>query len=275
MLLVIGCLTTVQAATPDFYGFGSMRVESGDSLDYQWDWARFGVKAHPYSDVLHDSLLVRLEYDVLSSQMKYAYAQWDKKFGYNQFSIMVGQFLNPVQRLYPGPSSIPMPRWPVMQKHFSVYCPGISLEYQNEVITTQVAHFGEDQWATYMECGILYAAWEQDVGYSMMLKVEYEVGSITAGLTKYEHPLEDEHSYDNNDDVRFSLGCSFVPIRPLKTLRFHYHTDLGAQEIYTLMGLNWAYGQNSSIELFCDSDFSHDEGYHDVKWTSRLTFYFE
>jgi hypothetical protein len=247
-LLVISNASNAQAAELTKiqpYGFASLNVETNDSLSYDWRWARIGVKAYPYSAQLKDTLMVRFEYDLTSTSIKYGYVQLDRPWHGGKTSFLAGQFLAPIQYFYPGPAGLRLTRWPDMEGRFSVYGSGVSLHYENGPLSFKAAHFGSGQVSTTIGFGALSLGWEDMIGYTAAFQGAYLSSKwvkIFLGYSKF------------NDD---ELGDSFFVQNYWEvfdpSLRLYAQYEFGDQDESWLTGLSWAYSKNSFIKVFYDT----------------------
>ena len=113
------------------YTFGCLKIAGSNTDQFNFSRARIGT------DVFKSGEQARVEYDVTTSSLTYAYVQINNL----PITIQIGQYLNPVGWFYPGPSKIQLPRYQMTWAGYSGYLKGVCGIWDHDWLTTRVAVF--------------------------------------------------------------------------------------------------------------------------------------
>ena len=237
-------LDTIAAFSENFdiYGFASMEVPSKADSTYHFNWARIGFKAHPWSNLI-ENYMVRFEYDLTTSSMKYAYVQ--KGFD-NGFTVFGGKQLASPQYGYPGPSSIRLNRWPDAEHSgMSVYSTGLGLWYTTEDGDVfRIINSGKNDWNASISTGPITAYWENEVAYGAVIEHSCnEWVNPFVGVTNYDGRIS-EHPTNIFLQNYFQLGDYW---------RLYVQYDVNENEEDSwLVGFTGEYAENCFLKVYYD-----------------------
>ncbi|MDZ7798514.1 MAG: hypothetical protein U5L76_02755 [Patescibacteria group bacterium] len=210
--------------------------------DYRFAWGRIGIKFYPYSDILGQKIMVRTEFDYTTSSLKYLYVQFDRNYSGGQFNFLVGQYLCPVNLIWPGPRHNRLSRWPDAKADLPVSCAGTALWYSHGNWSVKAAHYNGGSTMTlglygltgfYVQNTAHGVAWQHSFNYWF---------NPFVGLTRYEENIPGKES------VFFVQNHIDFP----KGLRLYGLYDFGDTENTWMVTLSWKYAPDSSIYISYD-----------------------
>lgn len=214
-----------------------------ENSDYRPVWGRVGIKFFPYSSVLNQKFMVRTEYDYTTSSLKYLYVQLDREYFGGKASLLLGQYLCPVELIWPGPRQNRLPRWPDAQSDLPVYCQGAALWYSHGKWTVRTAHYNGDGATVTVGAYGLTGFYVKDVAHGAAWEHSFcSWLNPFVGITRYEECIP------GKENVFFVQNHVDFP----KGLRLYGLYDFGDTEDTWMATLSWEYSPDSSIYVSYD-----------------------
>ena len=261
MMLVSVVQAQDESKPYELYGFASFVLPTENSQEFDFDWARVGLYVYP-----EEWLTLRMEYDVSSSELKYAYAQRDWVRNGITYSVVAGRHLDPVAYLYPGPSSLELTRWPDTLNAYSVYDDGVALWAEGDRFVLRASYYEagdnrEMSAATTWRDWSLF--WRQDAAWGVGWDPDGEESRF--GRSKWSD-LAAYLSTTQDEEVTFSV-VDEVQLSAVPNISLWVQGDVRERgEADMLAGLVYTYREDSFIKLFWDGK--------DKSWQARMTFTF-
>ncbi|PWB38564.1 MAG: hypothetical protein C3F02_03220 [Parcubacteria group bacterium] len=240
-ILCLLCLATVAEAQTKVqpYAFVSIEAPNYTHSSYAWNWARVGVKAMP-KGFFGGQEMIHLEYDLVTSQVKYSYLKWDHSAGSGQISVVAGKYLALPQWSYPAPKSLQLTRWVDAEGgQMPIYCTGVALWYSLSNYQIQMSQYDHDRFGLRLAAGPVSGYWLSHTCYGRTLQQSFG---------NWLNPFTGFTVYYSHRTVWFVQNSVALP----QHLRAFGQFDFGqtGQEENYLAGLTWEYSPNSFVKAF-------------------------
>jgi hypothetical protein len=217
------------------YTFGCMKIAGiGNTDEFSFSRARIGA------DLFKVGQQARVEYDVSTSALNYAYLQINDLPG--SIKLQVGQLSSPAAQIYPGPAKFQLPRWPLTFTGYSVAVKGVSALWEYKGFSGRIGAFTGPLTKKTEMAVVIFSSQLSGAGIAFESAVGPALFIANPSETKWLN-YNGHFSWRNNQGNRASIQYY---ANPLSNLRFFTQVekvrDISTQNpdiTGTILGKNW------------------------------------
>jgi hypothetical protein len=228
-------------------GYASFKYSIADSSSFQLNWAVVQLDKK-----LKGNLLVHAGYDFSTEKPDDVYLGYKK----DKWTLVAGQILAPVPYLFPGPSTIRLPRWATLLNAYSLREKGVAVWYENEErqLTGRAAVYQKGGDMMFVGAGTwhgLSVFYEQNAGYGFLYETPWKSEWCNIIIGSSFTNIKSEVNGVTSEQKRSTY---FVQNhwKILSDVDLHGQIDFGDMTPRWLIGLSWEVSKGNFLQMFVD-----------------------